>query len=79
VEDRIECYLPGGRLKVRIKAPPVDGRANEHLISYLGAALGLKKSQLTLQSGQRSRDKRLGISGIDQAELDRRVQAILDR
>jgi uncharacterized protein (TIGR00251 family) len=48
-------------LKVRITAPPVDGKANQHLIKYLAKAFGVAKGQVTLLSGTTGRDKRLAI------------------
>ena len=63
--------MADGRLKVRIQAAPVDGRANLQLISFLASILGMKKSQIRIESGFTSRDKRIVIEGIDQAEVDR--------
>jgi len=48
-------------LKIRITAPPVDGKANTHLIRFLAAEFKVKQSQITLISGQSSREKRLRI------------------
>jgi uncharacterized protein len=52
----------GDRLKVRITAPPVDGKANEHLIRFLAKTFGVPKSQVTLVSGETGRDKRISIA-----------------
>lgn len=52
----------GDRLKVRITAPPVDGKANEHLIRFLAKTFGVPKSNVTLISGETGRDKRIGIA-----------------
>jgi uncharacterized protein (TIGR00251 family) len=49
------------RLKIRITAPPVDGKANAHLIGFIADVFEVRKSQVTLLSGQSSRDKRLCI------------------
>lgn len=51
----------GDSLKVRITAPPVDGKANAHLIKYLAKAFGVPRSQVQLLSGETGRDKRLRI------------------
>jgi len=48
-------------LKVRITAPPVDGKANTHLIRFLAGEFKIKQSQITLISGETSREKRLRI------------------
>ncbi len=51
----------GDALKVRLHAPPVDGKANEALIRYLSETLDLPKSCITLMHGQTSRRKLLEI------------------
>lgn len=49
-------------IKVRITAPPVDGKANAHLIKFLAKSFGVAKSQVELISGTTGRDKRLAIT-----------------
>jgi uncharacterized protein (TIGR00251 family) len=66
-----------GALKVAVTAPPEDGRANAALAEALREALGLKRSQLELLSGQTSRDKRFLVRGLAKAELERRVAALV--
>lgn len=56
--------LHGDALKIRLNAPPVDGKANETLIEFIAETLGLPHRQITLISGQTSRQKRLAINGI---------------
>lgn len=51
----------GDALKVRITAPPVDGKANSHLIRFLAKTFGVAKSAVILESGDGSRNKRLRI------------------
>lgn len=45
--------------KVAISSPPVDGRANAHLIRFLAKTFGLPKSAVTLETGDKSRSKTL--------------------
>ena len=52
------------RLKIRITAPPVDGKANEHLIRYLASVLDLPRSRITLVNGDTGKRKTLRISGM---------------
>lgn len=54
-----------GVLRVRLAAPPVDGRANESLIRFLSKVVGVPSSSLRLVSGGHSRTKRIAIEGID--------------
>lgn len=67
------CGEHGGRLKIAIAAPPLDGRANEALIRWLAAQLGLPRRQLCLVAGQRSRDKTLRAEGTHASEVMRRL------
>jgi len=53
--------LHGERLKIRLTAPPVDGKANAQLLAFLADAFGVAKSQVSLLSGQQSRQKRVRI------------------
>ena len=54
--------LHGEALKIRLAAPPVDGKANAALIDFVAERLGLAKSAVSLKSGQTSRRKVLEIS-----------------
>ena len=51
----------GDYLKVRLTAPPVEGRANEHLIAYLAKLFGVPKSSVILERGATSQRKQLRI------------------
>lgn len=51
----------GDELKVRIKAPPVDGAANQALVKYFSKLFKVPKSHITILSGETSRHKRLCI------------------
>ena len=55
----------GEALKIRLAAPPVDGRANACLLAFLAKRLGLAKRQVTLVSGETSRAKRVSVEGLD--------------
>jgi uncharacterized protein (TIGR00251 family) len=56
--------LYGDALKIRLAAPPVDGKANDALIAFLAKTLGVPKSRIELVSGQTSRAKRVRIGGV---------------
>ncbi len=51
--------LYGDTLKVQLKAPPVDGKANEELIRFLSKLLGLRQAEIEILSGETSRKKRV--------------------
>ena len=52
----------GDALKIRLAAPPVDGKANAALIAFVADRLGVAKSSVSLKSGQTSRRKVLEVT-----------------
>jgi uncharacterized protein (TIGR00251 family) len=67
----------GEALRVRVAAPPADGRANDTLLRLLAGALGLAPSRLRLVSGATSRRKLVEVEGIEAEEMLRRLDAAL--
>ena len=67
------CGEHGGRLKIAIGAPPLEGRANDALVEFLAARLDLPRRQVHLVAGQRSRDKTLRAEAISAGEALRRL------
>lgn len=53
--------LHDGRLKIRITAPPVDGKANLHLIAFLAKAFGVPKKRVHILQGETSKKKTVHI------------------
>ena len=68
--------LHGDALKIRLAAPPVDGKANAALLEFVAGRLGLARSTLSLKSGQTSRRKVLEIAA-DEASVRQRLSAEL--
>jgi uncharacterized protein (TIGR00251 family) len=68
----------GDAIVVRLAAPPVDGAANDALIEFLARTFARPRRDITIVSGQKSRDKRVSIEGITDAELSARLSAILN-
>ena len=66
-----------GVLRVKIAAPPVKGKANKELIEFLSGLLGISKSSVTIEKGATSRSKVIGISGLSQDDVARRLAARL--
>ena len=75
--DRIDGWDvdAGGRpvLKVRVRARPIEGEANEALIKLMARALGVPKSAVTLQRGGQSRTKMVVVEGLSEPELKARL------
>lgn len=65
------------RIKIRITAPPIDGKANQHLIKFLAKQFGVAKSAISIESGELGKQKNVlvkqptkipAILSIEQAE-----------
>ena len=63
----------GDALKVRLTAPPVEGRANEALIAFLAKRLGVRKSQVEIVAGATSRRKMIRVMGLLAQEVGERL------
>jgi len=63
--------VQGGSLRLKLTAPPVEGSANKALIEYLSELTGVRKSSVTIDSGLKSRDKRVRVEGVTVEELER--------
>jgi uncharacterized protein (TIGR00251 family) len=68
--------LHGDALKIRLAAPPVDGKANEALVRFVAEALSLPKSAVNLKSGQTSRRKVLEVNGTTAEAIARFAQPV---
>lgn len=63
-----------GRLRLKLAAPPVDGKANEALLRWLARALGARQRDVELVSGQTSRRKRVSVrSALGASEIAQRL------
>ena len=62
-----------GALRIRLQAPPVDGKANKALLRFLAVTLDIAPSCLTMLSGETGRNKRILICGVSEIETLRRL------
>jgi uncharacterized protein len=63
----------GDGWKVRVTAPPEDGRANDAVLRLLADALSVPRASLTLVSGHSGRDKIVLLDGVGPAQIERRL------
>lgn len=73
--SRREVKPAGDRLLVRVTVPPAEGQANEMCLELVADWLDLPKSRLVLLGGARQREKLIGVAGLSEAELARRLRA----
>lgn len=61
--------LFNGALKIKIKAPPIDGKANAEIINYLSEVLSIPKKNISLEKGETGRNKRVRIKMLAAEDL----------
>ncbi|MGC1617577.1 MAG: DUF167 domain-containing protein [Candidatus Acidiferrum sp.] len=61
--------LHGGALKIRLRAPALENRANEALVEFLAQLLKTPKSAVRILAGERSRTKRVEIHGVTKQQV----------
>jgi uncharacterized protein (TIGR00251 family) len=55
-------------VRIRLNAPPAEGRANEALLKFLAKVLGVSRTKVVLVSGEKGRNKIVRITGITRTE-----------
>ncbi|MFC2070246.1 DUF167 domain-containing protein [Chloroflexota bacterium] len=58
-----------GILYIKIVGPPVEGKANQELVSYLSDILGIAKSRLSIMKGATGKRKLISIRGLNQKQV----------
>lgn len=66
----------GSQLKIRVHAPPVDGKANKEVISFLAKTLKIRKSQVKITAGETARDKTVLITGSSAKTIKKELIAM---
>ena len=76
--NEISEFLDDGTIRIRLTAPPVDGKANSALIEFLSKVLGVKRSDIEIIAGETSRNKLVSVSGLDPDTVQERLTAFRD-
>ncbi len=63
----------GDTLRMRVTAPPVDGRANRALVRLLAKRLRVARGDVRVVVGETARQKVVAVEGLDEAEVRRRL------
>jgi len=63
----------GGRLKIKVKAPAVEGKANEELLRFLAERLQVRRREIGIERGETAKSKVIWVEGIDEAQLGERL------
>ena len=65
----------GAAIKIKLRAPAVEGKANAALRSFLAEELNISASRITLTRGQKSREKLICIDALNEEDVRRRLLA----
>ena len=63
-----------GALKIRIASPPVDGAANAEIVRFLAKAFGVSKSDVSIPSGETSKNKRIKIANLSKSSYEEKIK-----
>ena len=74
--------ITGGRIKVRVSAPPLDDAANDRLKAFVAKEFGVSRGRVRILSGQTGREKRIAVDHPKRVpewlEEERRIRAAKD-
>ena len=76
--NKVAEVMSDGVVKIHIAAPPVDGEANEQLLSFLAEILNVSKSRIEIVAGVTGRDKLISVLDMDAEAVHKRIVAHLD-
>ena len=65
--------VEGAALKIKLTAPPVEGAANAALIDFIAEWLGVRRSAVSIVSGDKARNKLVRVSGVTREQVLRKV------
>jgi hypothetical protein len=65
--------VAGDAIKVRLNAPPVEGKANDTLIAFLADALDVRRAQVEIVTGHTSRRKVVRVRGVSVQKVERKL------
>lgn len=69
--------MEDGTLRVRIAAPPVEGKANSALISFLAKVFGVRKNKVEIVAGEKGLDKIISVLGMSSETAEEKIQTWL--
>ncbi len=72
-KNEIAEVLEDGTLRIRLTAPPVEGKANKALVDFLSKWLDIPRSKIAIVAGENRRDKLVSIIDMDSEALQERI------
>lgn len=72
-KTEVSGFREDGTLKIRVAAPPVEGKANAALITFLSKIVGVRKNRIEIVAGQRGLDKIVSIIDMSAEQVEKRL------
>jgi hypothetical protein len=72
-KTEVSGFREDGTLKIRVTAPPVEGKANAAVIKFLASVLAVRKRSIEIVAGHKGLDKIISIMDMTAAEVERRI------
>jgi len=72
-KNEIAQVLEDGTIKVRLTAPPIEGKANEALLQFLSEVLGVATNRIEIIAGMTGRDKLVSVEDLDPETAQERI------
>jgi uncharacterized protein (TIGR00251 family) len=73
-KTEIGGVLEDGTVRIRVAAPPVEGKANKVLIKFLSEVLGVRKNKIEIVAGERGLDKIISVLGMPAADAELKIK-----
>jgi uncharacterized protein (TIGR00251 family) len=71
--NEVAGILNDGTIRIRLTAPPVEGKANEALVKFLSSILGISKSRIEIVAGQTGRDKLVSLLDMNPETAQQKI------
>ena len=75
--NEIVGIMSDNTVKIKLTAPPVDGKANKELVNFLADVLRVPKSSVNIVAGETGRDKLVSILDLDTEEVHQKLMAYI--
>jgi uncharacterized protein (TIGR00251 family) len=69
--------IEGDAVKIRLNAPPVEGKANAALIAFLAEWLAIRRAQVEIVTGETSRRKVVRVRGIPARQIEEKIRLVI--
>lgn len=76
--DEVAGILEDGTLRVRVSAPPAEGKANAALLAFLAKVLGVRKSRLEIVAGEKGLDKIVSVVDLSSKDVEAKIRAWME-